>query len=144
ERHPPAAREHGDAGRPHEARRDPQGAGRFEDDLVQGPRHEQGPAALLGAVKTEKTAVPARAKLLTIVEVAERLRISKRAAYRIARQMIHVEIGGRLLVPEPAVDRYIETHTKEPTAWDVSTSAAEPTTRTSSTSGGAASSAPSA
>ncbi|MCX5741895.1 MAG: helix-turn-helix domain-containing protein [Proteobacteria bacterium] len=70
-----------------------------------------------------------RARLLTIVEVAARLRISKRSAYRVAREMIHAEIGGRLLVPEPALERYIETRLRAPT-WDPS-APASPAARTS-------------
>lgn len=56
-----------------------------------------------------------KARLVTIAELAEWLRVTKRAAYRLARERFHVEIGGRLLVPAPVIDRYIETHTKEPT-----------------------------
>jgi hypothetical protein len=61
----------------------------------------------------------ARARLPTIPELAERLRVSRRSAYRIARQMMHAQIAGRLLVPEPSVDRYVETRIKEPETWDL-------------------------
>jgi excisionase family DNA binding protein len=53
-------------------------------------------------------------KLLTISEVAERLRVSKRTAYRLAQGMIRTEIGGSLRVPEPALDRYIAERTTDP------------------------------
>ena len=38
----------------------------------------------------------ARGKLLTIAELGERLRLSKSAAYRVAREMMHAKISGRL------------------------------------------------
>src|SRR5262245_21298269 len=55
-----------------------------------------------------------RSRLLTATEVAERLRISKRAAYRTIRDMCHVQIGGRLLVPEESLEKFIDAHTKGP------------------------------
>lgn len=69
-----------------------------------------------------------KVRLMTIAELADLLRISKRSAYRVARQMLHVEIGGRLLVPEPAVETFIQLHIKEPSVWGISESAARPTT----------------
>lgn len=135
---PGVAREVAEADRSHQAERDAQGAGQGGRDPATWLRYEHRPDALLGSVTSL-----AKASLLMIGELAERLRVSKRAAYRLAREMIHVEIGGRLLVPEPAVDRYIETHTKEPTPWVASTSAATRTTRTLSTDTTGASSAPS-
>jgi excisionase family DNA binding protein len=54
-------------------------------------------------------------RMLTIDEVADRLRISKRSAYRVVKEMIRHEIGGRLVVPEQSVERYLERHTLEPT-----------------------------
>src|SRR5689334_7698639 len=74
----------------------------------------------------------ARAPLLTVPELAQRLRVSRRSAYRLARKMVHAEIGGRLLVPEPTVDQFIETHLKEAEPWDPSTSETRRTTPTTS------------
>jgi hypothetical protein len=44
---------------------------------------------------------PAKSRLMTVDEVAERLRVSKRTAYRLVKEMVRAEIGGRLVVPEP-------------------------------------------
>lgn len=57
----------------------------------------------------------AKSQLMTIPELAERLRISKRSAYRVAREMVHVEIAGRLLVPELAVERFVTERMHAPT-----------------------------
>lgn len=56
----------------------------------------------------------ARSKLLTMPELAERLRISKRSAYRVAREMMHVEIAGRMQVSDSEVERYIAARTRGP------------------------------
>lgn len=58
-----------------------------------------------------------RSPLLTPTEVAARLRISRRKAYSVMREMVHVE-DPRLLVTESALDRYIEARTKEPIEWN--------------------------
>lgn len=73
----------------------------------------------------------AKSRLLTVPEIADRLRISKRSAYRVAREMMHAEIAGRLVVPEQAVERYIEQKLKEPT-WANSTGATGPSMATTS------------
>lgn len=46
-------------------------------------------------------------KLLTVAEVAERLRTSRRTAYRLVKLMVRGEIGGRLGVSEIELERYI-------------------------------------
>lgn len=58
--------------------------------------------------------MPPIGKLLTIPELAERLRISKRSAYRVVREMTHATLAGRLVVPETAVERYIAARLVEP------------------------------
>lgn len=40
-----------------------------------------------------------RTEFLTVEEVADLLRISKRSAYRVVKEMVHAEIAGRLVVP---------------------------------------------
>lgn len=60
------------------------------------------------------SSVMARTVLLTIPELAARLRVSKRSAYRVAREMVHVVIAGRLLVPENAVDHYVAARMSAP------------------------------
>lgn len=57
-----------------------------------------------------------RARLLTVPELADRLRISKRSAYRVARDMPHRQVRGRLFVLAVDVERYIEEHTYPPRA----------------------------
>ena len=55
--------------------------------------------------------------LFTVREVAEQLRLSKRAAYRIVRNMKRVEIGGRILVPATALADYIAARMQQPEVW---------------------------
>lgn len=76
----------------------------------------------------------AKSPLLSISDVAARLRISKRSAYRIAGEVAHVKIGRRLLVPELAIERYIEARMTIPTAFEVSPSRGRGTTLVGSTS----------
>lgn len=52
--------------------------------------------------------------LLTVTEVAARLKVSRRTAYRLIQGMIRTEIGGSLRVPEAALDRYIAERTIDP------------------------------
>lgn len=55
----------------------------------------------------------AKAKLLTIAELADRLRISKRSAYRVARE-IGIAMVAPLLVPETDVDRFVASRMRGP------------------------------
>ncbi|MBV8758634.1 MAG: helix-turn-helix domain-containing protein [Deltaproteobacteria bacterium] len=71
--------------------------------------------------------------MLTVPELAARLRIGRSSAYRLARRLMHAEIGGRLLVPEPAVDRYVERNLTEPEPWVTSPSASRMTAPSSTT-----------
>ena len=49
-------------------------------------------------------------KLLTVVEVAHVLGVSKATAYTLVREMDYTQIGKKLLVSENALERYIEAH----------------------------------
>ncbi|TMQ23024.1 MAG: helix-turn-helix domain-containing protein [Deltaproteobacteria bacterium] len=73
----------------------------------------------------------ANSPLLTVPEVAARLRISRRSAYRVAREMMHAEIAGRIVIPEIVLERYIAGKMQEPT-WGSSTDAGRPGTPTTS------------
>lgn len=49
-------------------------------------------------------------RLLTVAEVAERLRIGQDSAYRLCRQdhFPAMRVGGLIRIPEDALDRWIE------------------------------------
>lgn len=50
-----------------------------------------------------------RTKLLTVAELADRLRISKRSGYRVVREMEHRTIGKRLFVESAELERFLES-----------------------------------
>ncbi len=51
-------------------------------------------------------------KLLTIEEICAELGIGKTTAYKLAKTMKYVKIGGRILVPENEVEAYVEQKLK--------------------------------
>jgi predicted DNA-binding transcriptional regulator AlpA len=71
----------------------------------------------------------AKSRLLTIPELRARLRVSRSSAYRVARAMEHIELGGRLLVPEAAVDAYVEARLRSPAQAPVRTLAPRSTSQ---------------
>jgi hypothetical protein len=75
-------------------------------------------------------------KLLTVEEVGVLLRISRRAAYRVVREMMHATVAGRLRVPQDAVEQYLQQRMVKP--WESSTGAARSGGRTSRTRRGGA------
>jgi hypothetical protein len=65
-------------------------------------------------------------RLMTMPELAERLRISKRSGYRIARELVHAVIAGRLLVTEESLESYIASKLREPECFDASSKGRSP------------------
>ena len=57
-------------------------------------------------------------KLLTIEELCRTLGIGKTTAYQLVKQMKHVKIGRRILVPETELLRYIQDHIKSEASSD--------------------------
>lgn len=51
-------------------------------------------------------------KLLTIEDLCRSLGIGKTTAYQLVKQMKHVKIGRRILVPEAELLSYIHDHMK--------------------------------
>jgi excisionase family DNA binding protein len=76
----------------------------------------------LGYTRVLFRAMARTSTLLTIDEVAERLRVSRRTAYRLVKEMARAEIGGRVLVPEAELERYIESKLRRP-EWSMPTEA---------------------
>ncbi len=46
-------------------------------------------------------------KYLTAADIAERLQISRAAAYRVAGQCLHIRVGRLVRVPEDALTKYL-------------------------------------
>lgn len=57
-------------------------------------------------------------KLLTIEDLCRSLGIGKTTAYQLVKQMKHVKIGRRILVPEAELLRYIQDHMKSDASSD--------------------------
>lgn len=94
--------------------------GCFVDAVTADAEHRCETSVLAFAVMSDPRL--ARSPLLTIPELATRLRISKSSAYRVAKEMPHVAIRGRVLVPELALERYIEERLREPDTFSTVTS----------------------
>ena len=56
--------------------------------------------------------------LLTIEELCRTLGIGKTTAYQLVKQMKHVKIGRRILVPEAELLSYIQDHIKSEISCD--------------------------
>ena len=57
-------------------------------------------------------------KLLTIDDLCQTLGIGKTTAYQLVKQMKHVKIGRRILVPEEDLLSYIQEHMKSEASSD--------------------------
>jgi excisionase family DNA binding protein len=72
--------------------------------------------------------------LLTIEQVAERLGVSRRTVYRLLPDMMRVNVGRAVRVPEEALAKYLAEHTRSP--WDGSIGVAGRGTATGKTRAG--------
>ena len=49
-------------------------------------------------------------KLFTIEELCSQLGIGKNTAYALAKNIKHIKIGRRILIPESEVKKYVDEH----------------------------------
>ena len=54
-----------------------------------------------------------KSKLLTIENICETFGISKSTAYKIAKEMSHIKVGKRILIPKHEVTAYIKKQLKQ-------------------------------
>ena len=54
-----------------------------------------------------------RSKLLTVDDICETFGISKSTAYKIAKEMPHIKVGRRILIPKHEVAVYIKKQLKQ-------------------------------
>jgi excisionase family DNA binding protein len=54
-----------------------------------------------------------RSKLLTVDDICETFGVSKSTAYKISKEMPHIKVGRRILIPKHEVVIYIKKHLKQ-------------------------------